>query len=403
MKIIKKLVISVYSNIILRNSRTQNNRVLFMITVTHRDNCQVLLEYLLRQKDTHLDIYLLMDSPIYLEYKERYRNCRNVKVLCQRRNLFAALRGLTTSKYVFFMHRKPFEIIHKRPEQVVVNLWHGSGYKDAGINDQTWRDGEDFDYVLVPGLAFVETKSKFFACKQERVLPLGYPRYDMLGTVSIEADNKIEQLIHNKWYNKLIIWMPTYRKSDKASLIGAESEIQYTYDLPLLENENELSALNSICAHNRILLIIKRHPFQIAYQSETNDYSNILFVSNKDLDDLGLQLYELLNKTDALISDYSSVAIDYLLLDKPIAFALDDFEQYKDARGFVFDNPLDYMPGHHLYNYEDLEKFLTDIANGRDPYADDRQKLMPQVHNTCDNYCERIWETVQELAMEKQK
>ncbi len=39
-----------------------------------------------------------------------------------------------------------------------------------------------------------------------------------------------------------------------------------------------------------------------------------------------------------LVSDYSSVAIDYLLLDRPLGFTLDDYEAYTESRGWVFDD-----------------------------------------------------------------
>ncbi len=49
----------------------------------------------------------------------------------------------------------------------------------------------------------------------------------------------------------------------------------------------------------------------------------------------GLQLYEFIHCADALVSDYSSVAIDYLLLDRPLGFTLDDYKEYTQSRGWV--------------------------------------------------------------------
>ena len=67
-----------------------------------------------------------------------------------------------------------------------------------------------------------------------------------------------------------------------------------------------------------------------------------------------LQLYELIGISDALISDYSSVAVDYLLLDRPLGYVLADYEIYREKRGFVFEDPLEYMPGEKIYNACDL-------------------------------------------------
>ena len=196
--------------------------------------------------------------------------------------------------------------------------------------------------------------------------------------------------------------MPTFRKAGVGKMIESKINLREGYDFPLMKSERDISLLNSFCLEHNLLLLIKRHPYQVRYMAEDKKFSNIIFICNNDLIERNIDLYSLLRYTDALISDYSSVSIDFLLLNKPIAFSLDDYEQYKNKRGFVFDNPLEYMPGHHLYNFDDLKSFLLDVAEGKDPYADDRKKIMPLVHNPCDNYCERIWNKILELSVEKE-
>ena len=76
---------------------------------------------------------------------------------------------------------------------------------------------------------------------------------------------------------------------------------------------------------------------------------------------------------DALISDYSSAAYDFMHADKPIAYTLDDAEDYK--LGFLFENPLDYMPGHIVYNQEEFMDFIKDVIDGKDPYKEERRRI----------------------------
>ena len=85
-------------------------------------------------------------------------------------------------------------------------------------------------------------------------------------------------------------------------------------------------------------------------------------------------------KSDALISDYSSVAIDYLLLDKPIVYTLDDYAGYEKSRGFWIPNTIDYMKGYHVYNKNELEESILEISHGIDKYAEERRKLMNEYH-----------------------
>jgi CDP-glycerol glycerophosphotransferase (TagB/SpsB family) len=73
---------------------------------------------------------------------------------------------------------------------------------------------------------------------------------------------------------------------------------------------------------------------------------------------------------DAMISDYSSIVYDYMLLDRPIAWALDDMEEYQLP--FLMENPLEYMPGEKLYCFADLLRFLEQVKRGEDPYRLER-------------------------------
>ena len=91
-----------------------------------------------------------------------------------------------------------------------------------------------------------------------------------------------------------------------------------------------------------------------------------------------------------MVSDYSSVAIDYLLLDRPLGFTLDDYKEYTQSRGWVFEDPLEYMPGEHIYDVKQFEQFLLDVKDGRDEYAAKRKAVREKTHNVCDNYCQRV-------------
>ena len=86
-------------------------------------------------------------------------------------------------------------------------------------------------------------------------------------------------------------------------------------------------------------------------------------------------LYALLGQADGLITDYSSVYFDYLLLNRPIGFTVDDMEEYMKNRGFVVDDPRPLMPGQFLNTPEDFCGFLSDLLEGRDPYGEERLRV----------------------------
>lgn len=371
-------------------------KVLFASKPSFSDNSKALYDYLQVQNTGRKMrfIWLIPSTDIVPEGLPTNTNVVIRETFYHKGLPLKALYEVLTCRYLFFTHGSPFQTVSKRDGQTVVNLWHGCGYKDIQKSQRTFIEENPFDVGIVPGNVFVGAKSKFWGCEKAKVLPIGYPRYDLLKLESPSAKTYVDQLRLSA--KKLIVWMPTMRNTGMN--IYPEEQICWSFDLPLLESMEQLQKLNLFCIEHNIAICIKRHPSQVSYSCEKENFSNIHFVSNVDLQNNGVDLYAMLRYTDALISDYSSVAIDYLLLDKPIAFALDDFEQYKEARGFVFEDPLKYMPGHHLYTFEDMLTFIDDVARGNDPYKADRAAIMPEVHNPCENYCERVWETVKELS-----
>lgn len=84
-----------------------------------------------------------------------------------------------------------------------------------------------------------------------------------------------------------------------------------------------------------------------------------------------------------------------LLLDRPIAFMLEDLEEYGQSRGFVFDNIRDWLPGKEIFLFENIYAFVEEIANGRDTTMDKGWAIRNKMHKYCDDKnCQRILEAL---------
>lgn len=307
-----------------------------------------------------------------------------------------------TAKYFFYTNHTANLNRGAAKGQLVVNLWHGCGYKDSTHKNKKIKYSksmEMFDLALVPGELFVEAKARYWECDRSKILGIGYPRYDWLLQKGLDKKAIMKTLFGESMQNRrLILWMPTFRKASDGSGF-AEGDIGLKYGIPIADDDESLQELDKMCGETGSLLVIKRHPLQTAVQNGRK-FKNIKFIDNKLLDKRDVLLYHFIAVSDALISDYSSVAVDYILLDKPIGFAVGDIEQYKQKRGFIFDNPMDYMPGEIIYTFEDLKHFLSDICQGMDKYVAARHKLLPVMHNQCENYCARI---IKSLGIEKER
>lgn len=108
-----------------------------------------------------------------------------------------------------------------------------------------------------------------------------------------------------------------------------------------------------------------------------------------------LSLYEFLGATDLLISDISSVVIDYLLLDRPVIHAFNDLGEYESSRGFTVEPIQDYFVGPVVTNSKELQDALDVVFSGNDPEAVKRRGIRDLSHSHQDGGAtRRLLETV---------
>ena len=322
----------------------------------------------------------LVDNNYYEKYRiycilKNYKNYTSpnkarIKFVSQ---TFGTIKYLF-SKYMFYsMGKIP---IKPSKEQVIINMWHGIPLKSIGHLSQI-DNGEEFffTYVCASSELFRPIMAAAFGCPEKNVCICGEPKADRLF-----AQRKKDST------NKLILWTPTFRQS---KYLGYSDSTETNF-LPLFEN-NEWIKLNDMLKKKGLKLVAKLHPGQDLNGFEEEILSNLEVYSSMAFEKEKGDLYEMLSLSDALITDYSSVYFNYLLLNRPIGFDLSDIKEYSDSRGFVFENPLDYMPGEKLYSKEDLFKFLDDIAVGKNNYVEERKRVCNLVHQYQDGKnCERL-------------
>ncbi len=365
----------------------KNNTIVFYSTPDYADNSRALSEYLEEYYSNKYDIYWCVSNPTHL--RGLYPNAKVTFI--KKLNIFGEKKFSTIflimrAKYVIATHGFYINKLEAKKEQKFIRLWHGCGYKDkSDIDIKSYRP---FDLAFVSGPLFIKTKSKYWNVEEKYIAPLGYPRYDWLLKKSQDAINYYKHLCGDA--EKLIMWMPTFRNASNKKISNFNGPAFF----PLILDDKSWEELNYVCAKYKVKLLIKKHQFQLNYNISFERYSNIMEISDSDFEVEKLPMYKLLAVSDGLITDYSSVAFDYLLVNKPIAFALDDYENYMDKRGFVFDDPRQYMPGNHMYKIEDLFSFIIDVAEGKDRFKIDRQKVLDLAIYKSNNYCKEISEKI---------
>lgn len=285
-----------------------------------------------------------------------------------------------TAQYILTCH----EVIgSKRKNQKSYYLTHGAVALKAFKGNIDLPDS--LTYCLTPSeyMKPIMANQHNILDSNVKQIILGYPSHDIL----YKKDNHELEKITQKHYTKVVLWMPTFRKP-----IGFgrnDSDIELPLGIPIFNDYKEFIELNEYLQKNDMLLIIKIHPMQDMNKIKIKSCSNIKVLDGMDVKKLDVDNYRLMRETDALLTDYSAVAYDYLHLNKPIGYTLDDVNDYK--LGLIVENPSDLIAGQEIYCLSDFYDFIEKIHTEVDQYAEVRQKVFDRVFKYHDgNSCKRL-------------
>ncbi len=263
-----------------------------------------------------------------------------------------------------------------------MQLWHGVGYKRIELDK--WRhESQGIGIFTLPGIPSlrrimnvlngrlvrfdaVVTTSEFYAEKvfkpallSRHFLVTGYPRNafglyeDRRSLAWWNVDRSVAARV-SSWIGegrRMVLVAPTYKDS-RASQMGLDRDT--------------ISVLDEFCEKNKVEFLFKFHPLE---HGEGEVQGEHLHLCDPDSD-----VYPLMPPSSALITDYSSIYMDYLLLDKPVLFLVPDLEEYvlKD-RQFQF-NFDEMTPGPKLKTWDAVLAALLGQWN-QDEYAGERARL----------------------------
>ena len=239
----------------------------------------------------------------------------------------------------------------------IVNLWHGvpmkaiefgitkgdlaKRYVDKDIRDVFFHPApfRRPDYMVSTTNFFDDVFSKSFRITKEKCIQTGCPRNIMLH-LSIDEVNEFvrsyesqatKDLIQKiQQYNKVFVYMPTWRDSQR----------------DCFANGFDLNALNECVAAQNACVLMKPHANTIIDKSIK--YTNLFFL------DGSVDMYCILPYTHTLITDYSSILYDYILMpDKNVILFHYDYEEYVNSREFIFDIK-DNIVGKQVYTFDNL-------------------------------------------------
>jgi len=288
---------------------------------------------------------------------------------------------LAKSKYIFLDDNFfPIAYMDFDENSKVIQLWHAPGaFKKFGfdvIDDENLKNlieqsGSKIDYLMVSSKNVSKIYEEAFKVKNNNLLALGTPKTDYYFDERNNNSENIEDIRakFDKMYpeikgKKIVLYAPTFRENKERN-----NDILSNFDSKLF------------CSYlgEEYSLIFKSHPkFKI---SKDKYFINVSDYENTD---------ELLLISDILITDYSSIMIEYAILTKPMIFYPFDFDYYvANEREFYFD--YNQVPGPIAKNTEDIIKF---IKNDSFDFEKIRDFLYKSYDYLDDNSSKRIVEYI---------
>ena len=268
--------------------------------------------------------------------------------------------------------------------RLIVNLWHGVPLKKIALMDPNLKKAariyfkkifsENYTWILTTSRELVPVMAKSFQISEDRLRVWGQPRNDC-----IFAPPDRKQILEGIYsdlpeYKKVVLYAPTFRDYGNTRLFPFED-----FDKKVFEDFLE---------QEKILLLLRLH-IKEAAAADAYVSSRIRRFGSEEAGDVT----GMLGMFDLLITDYSSIYIDYLLTDKPLMFLPYDRERYLDGRGMNFDYD-EVTPGPKPETMKEFMMEIKEFMNGEDSWKKERDRVnlkFNEVKEPCSsNICNQV-------------
>lgn len=351
--------------------------VLFESHPDFSDNSRALYEYM--QKNTDYKCVWLVHEKSSLEILD------NIGVPCY---LLGSKESDEVIEKARFILSTSFELANRKKRgQIHVSLWHGFGTKLVGFFDEAAPSGNFEELMTIVTQCDLITStsrssqmifSAYFASDPRKIAITGFPRNDYL--FSEDGRKNLKALIGKELDGRLIFYLPTMRRGLKAEGRQFDDNLFNFCDYSPDSLELFLEDTNSY-------IITKLHFADDPLFSFSNQDlpKRIIVLDTSAMLSKQMTIYHILNAFDCLVTDYSSIYSDFMLLDRPIIFSCPDYNEYEKDRGFIAEDPRFMMPGAFVKNQKELMRHLRIALEGQDECKRYRRFMLPYFHRYSDD------------------
>lgn len=355
----------------------------------YADNSRYLFEWILRQNHPEICPLWLTKSPdMYRALKNENKPVAMIGSWVGTKCLAQARLGVfTNSLYDLALH--PYIL----PDSIrLIALRHGKSVKKVRFarighklshkeTAQRKYESKLIKYAISTSEFISDFQEESLQIGRQKHIITGYPRNDVLINPTHEMEMRWNDFFHGKDPGTTILYAPSWRHGREPTHFFPFSDFDKVDLFNFLE-KNEMTLL--LRPHRNDFL---KYPELKSFLNDLATNSDFIHVVSHDVfPDVNM----ILPFIDILISDYSSLYHDYLLLDRPMIFIPYDYDDFEKQNGFHY-NYFSYLPGPAIKTFKELCLHLNQIHYQTDSYRHKRHVLKNLVHTHKDSRsCERV-------------
>lgn len=322
-------------------------------------NSKYLFQYILKNENNITPYFVINNNKLRMKLQHEYGENFFIET-----NSKSGIKKVLSGGVWFTSAGLPLYGTNLNKKRIIVNLWHGIPLKKIALMENNFSFikklyfknifSKNYSYILTTSKKLTLIMKESFGVDEEVVKVWGQPRNDCLFK-KVDYNNLKNIIPDLPSYKKLILYAPTYRA-------GVETKI-----FPFRDYNKD--KLEYFLDENKAIIFIRTH---ISESIDVKKYlgKRIILLNENIIEDIMV----VLNLFDVLITDYSSIYIDFLLLQRPIIFLPYDKDKYLHDRGFNFDYD-NVTPG---YKPNDMKSFIKDVEEifkGNDLYKEEREEV----------------------------
>jgi CDP-glycerol glycerophosphotransferase (TagB/SpsB family) len=352
---------------------------------SYSDNSRHLFEFISNKRNDLQCYWITKSNTVYEEVKNKGFNVVKTNSLKSLIILSRARYGFYTNSLLDFTVNPFFMPMGIK----LMNLKHGKSVKRVRF----YRKKEKLSFfefcyrtfeniymkkVISTSELISEFQQKDFKIDISRNVITGYPRNDLLFAQPKKKSDK-----------NIILYAPTWRHGKDKTIFFPFKDFSFKKLEEILKKTNFELWLRP---HHNETLTIGDDKSDIETKIKNSN-----FIKIKNSNDF-LDTNRLLSSVDVLISDYSSIYHDFLLLDRPVFLIPYDYDFFEKNFGFHYDY-FKNAPGPIIETLKDFEKNLNIIKEKGDVMSRQRKKLKDKIHTYQDNKSrERLYNKLVELG-----